>query len=557
LDLQAYLEIRSRPQPDPDNTILLISTMFLGLAAMVLVVACLNVANIALVRATTREREMAVRAALGATRLRLVRQLLTESLVLAVLGGLAGLVFGYAASRALSSIDIQTDLPVVFDFAFDWRVFTYGFGAALVTGAVVGIVPALRASRRDVNAVLQQGGRSIAGSGGRIRTMLVVGQVAGSLVLLVVAGLFARSLQAAQRSNLGFDPSHVVNFYMDPSEIGYGAGQATAFYDSLLDRVRAMPGVVSASTASGTPMGYYNNGDRLRIDGYEPSPGEPTPTARYLTLASGYFGTLRIPVRRGREFTHADRTGAPDVAIVNEAFAQRYWPKRDPIGATFRMNSDPTHTLRVVGVVADARYSGVTGKIDPVFFIPFAQHPDLGTLQALQVRSAGDASADIPSIEKTIAALAPDLPVFDVKTMDQALDTLNGLMVFQLGAGLAGVLGALGLILSIVGVYGVISYSTAQRTQEIGVRMALGARPPDILWMVLRHGALVVAGGLALGLLCAFGVGRLIRPFLVINPADPITYATVCGLLALVGLVACYIPARRSTLVDPMLALRE
>ena len=557
LDVQAYLEVRSRPQPDPSNTMLLISSMFLGLAGMVLIVACMNVANIVLVRATTREREMAVRSALGATRVRLIRQLLTESLVLALLGGAAGLAIGYAGSRALSSLNIQTDLPVVFDFAFDWRVFAYGLSAALVTGAVVGIVPALRASRRDINTILHQGGRSVVGAGARIRTALVIGQVAGSLMLLVVAGLFARSLQAAQRTNLGFDPAHLVNFYMDPSELGYGAAQTKAFYTSLLDRVRALPGVESATTASSAPMGYYNNADSLTVDGYEPPPGQPRPGSLYEIITSDYFRTLRIPMLSGREFTAGDDANAADVAIVNQTFAQRYWPKQDPIGRTFRMTSDAAHTLRIVGIAADARYNGITGKIQSMFYLPIAQHLDLGTLQALQVRTAGDPAAEIPVIERLIATLAPDLPVFDVKTMTQALDTLNGLMVFELGAGLAAILGILGLILSVIGVYGVISYSAAQRTQEIGVRMALGARPADILWMVLRHGSLVVTSGLALGLLCAFGAGRLIRPFLVINPADPLTYATVSGLLAIVALTACYVPARRSTLVDPIVALRE
>ena len=558
LDLQAYLEVRSRPQPDPNNTMLLISTMFLGLAGMVLIVACLNVANIVLVRATTREREMAVRAALGATRSRLIRQLLTESVVLALVGGVGGLALGYVGSRALASLNIQTDLPIVFDFAFDWRVFAYALAAALVTGAVVGLVPALRASRRDVNEVLRQGGRSVVGAGARLRTMLVVGQVAGSLTLLVVAGLFARSLQAAQRTNLGFDPSHVVNFYMDPSELGYGPAQTNAFYSSLLDRVRALPGVESATTASSAPMGYYNNADTLLIDGYTPPPGQPRPGSMFEIVASDYFRTLRIPLQAGREFTAADNDAkAPYVAIVNQTFAQRYWPKQDAIGRTFRMASDDKHTMRIVGVVADARYNGVTGKIQNMFYVPLAQHLDLGSLQALQVRAAGDAAAQIPVVERTIAAMAPDLPVFDVKTMTQALDTLNGLMVFQLGAGLAAMLGVLGLVLSVVGVYGVISYSAAQRTQEIGVRMALGARPGDILWMVLRHGSLVVASGLVLGVLCAFGAGRLIRPFLVINPADPVTYAIVSSLLAIVALTACYIPARRSTTVDPIIALRE
>jgi predicted permease len=557
LDLQAYLEVRSRPQPDPKNTMVLISSMFLGLAGMVLIVACLNVANIVLVRATTREREMAVRAALGATRVRLVRQLLTESLVLALLGGAAGLALGYAGSRALGSLNIQTDLPVFLDFAFDWRVFVFGLFAAVVTGAVVGLLPALRASRRDLNVVLRQGGRSVVGAGARIRTALVVGQVAGSLMLLVVAGLFARSLQAAQRTNLGFDPAHMVNFYMDPSEIGYDAQQTKTFYTSLLERVRVLPGVASATTASTAPMGYYNNGDTLIVDGYQAPPGQPHPASNFEIIGSDYFRTLRIPFVSGREFTSADDASAPQVAVVNQAFARKYWPNADPIGRTFRMDSESTQTLRVVGVAADARYNGVTGPISSMFYVPLAQHLALGSLQTLQVRTNGDPAAMIPVVERLLSGMAPDLPVFDVKTMTQALDTLNGLMVFQLGAGLAAVLGILGLILSIIGVYGVISYSAAQRTQEIGVRMALGARPGDILWMVLRHGSLVVASGLALGLLCAFAAGRVIRPFLVINPADPLTYSAVSCLLASVALVACYIPARRSTTVDPIVALRE
>ena len=557
LDLQAYLEVRSRPQPDPKNTMVLISSMFLGLAGMVLIVACLNVANLVLVRATTREREMAVRAALGATRGRLVRQLLTESLVLALLAGAAGLALGYAGSRALGSLNIQTDLPVFFDFAFDWRVFAFGLLAAVVTGAVVGLLPALRASRRDLNAVLRQGGRSVVGAGARIRTALVVGQVAGSLTLLVVAGLFARSLQAAQRTNLGFDPAHMVNFYMDPSEIGYDASQTKTFYTALLERVRSLPGVASATTATSAPMGYYNNGDTLIVDDYQAPPGQPRPASPFEIIGSDYFRTLRIPFVSGREFTSADDASAPQVAIVNQTFARKYWPNADPIGRTFRMDSESTQTLRVVGVAADARYNGVTGPISSMFYLPLAQHLALGSLQTLQVRTNGDPAAMIPVVERLLSGMAPDLPVFDVKTMTQALDTLNGLMVFQLGAGLAAVLGVLGLILSIVGVYGVISYSAAQRTQEIGVRMALGARPGDILWMVLRHGSLVVASGLALGLLCAFAAGRVVRPFLVINPADPLTYSAVSCLLASVALVACYIPARRSTTVDPIVALRE
>jgi len=557
MDLQVYLEVRSRPNPDPTNTMILLSSMFLSLAGMVLVLACLNVANILLVRATIREREMAVRAALGATRLRLIRQLLTESLVLALMGGGLGIAFGFAGSSALASLNIQTDLPIYLDFRFDWRVFTYAMGAALLTTIVVGIVPALRASRSDINSILHQGGRSVMGGGARIRTALVIGQVAGSLTLLIVAGLFARSLQAAQKTRLGFDPSHVVNFYMDPTEIGYHNAQTAAFYKTLLDRVRAMPGVVSATTANTAPMGYYGNGDSLVIDGYTVPQGQPRPASRYIVISNDYFRTMGISVLRGRELTDADNEKAPYAAMINESMAKEYWPKQDPIGHTFHLASDAKHTVTVVGIAADARYNGVTGKVGNTFYVPLAQHLDVASLQALQVRTAGDPAAMIPAIERTISGIAPDLPVFDVKTMTQALNTLNGMMAFQLGAGLAAVLGMLGLVLSVVGVYGVISYSATQRTQEIGVRMALGARPVDILWMVLRQGSMIVAVGLALGLACSYGAGRLVSAFLVINPADPLTFSVVSVLLAVVALAACYFPARRSTSVDPLVALRQ
>jgi predicted permease len=557
LDLRAFLEVRSRPQPDPDNTMVLISAMFLGLAAMVLLLACLNVANILLVRAAVREREMAVRAALGATRVRLIRQLLTESLVLAALGGLVGLAIGYAGSSLLGSLDIHTDLPLTFDFSFDWRVFAYGLGAAVATGGVVGLVPALRASRQDLNVILRSGGRSVVGAGARLRTVLVVGQIAGSLTLLIVAGLFARSLQVAQRTSLGFDPAHVANFYMDPSEIGYSASQTRTFYTDLLDRVRALPGVDSATTASSAPMGYYGNGDALTIEGYEAPPGQPQPSSRFLIIGSDYFRTMRIALASGRDFNVHDDANAPAAAIVNETFAKKFWPGRNPLGRTFSMVSYGKQRLIVVGIAADARYNGVTGPIGNTFYIPLAQHLDTGSLQVLHVRVAGDPRAQIPVIERLIRSVAADLPVFDVTTMTQALATLNGLLVFQLGAWLAAVLGLLGLVLSVVGVYGVISYSAAQQTQEIGVRMALGARPTDVLRMLLGHGALVIAGGLVLGLTCSYVVGRLIHPFLVINPADPATYIAVSALLTAVALLACYIPARRSTLIDPMIALRE
>lgn len=517
----------------------------------------MNVANILLVRATVREREVAIRAALGASRKRLVQQLLTESVLLALLGGLAGIVLGLIGSSLLSSLNLQTDLPIHLDFGFDWRVFGYGFAAALLTGIVVGIVPAIRASRGNLNAVLHQTGRGVVGARARLRTALVVVQVAGSLMLLIVAGLFMRSLQAAQRTDLGFDPDNVVNFVMDPSEIGYKPEQTLQFYRDLVSRVRQLGGVQTAATATSAPMGYYGSGDGLIIDGYQPPPGQPVPGSQYELLSGDYFGTMRIPLVEGREFRDSDNAKAVNVAIVNESMAKKYWPNQDPIGRHFRMASNAKQELEIVGVAKNAMYSRTNGPSPNNFYMPLAQHAAIGTLQVLQVRTVADPSSMIPEIERTIHSLAPDLPVFEVKTMRQAMYTLNGLLMFQLGAGLAAVLGGLGLILSVIGVYGVIAYSVSQRTQEIGIRMALGAQPGSILGLVLRQGIVIVAIGLVLGIVCALSSAKLVGKFLVVSGSDPLTYFTVSLALTAVALFACYLPARRSTRVNPIVALRH
>jgi len=557
IEIRAYPEVRSRPQPDADNAVPIISGLFLGLAAMVLLLACMNVANILLVRATVREREVAIRAALGASRQRLLQQLLTESILLSLLGGLAGMALGFGGSAVLGSLNLQTDLPIHLDFGFDWRVFAYGFSVALITGIVVGIVPALRASRGNLSAVLHQSGRGVAGGRTRLRTALVVAQVGGSLLLLIIAGLFTRSLQKAQRTNLGFDPSHVVNFYMDPSELGYKPEQTLQFYRDLLTRVRQIGGVETAATASSAPMGYYNNGDSLLIDGYQPPPGQPNPGSQYQVISGDYLGTMRIPLLEGRTFKDSDDEKAPNVAIISQTMAKKYWPNQEPIGRHFKLVSFAKQPVEIVGIAKDARFNMSNGPFSNTFYMPLAQHAALGSLQVLQVRTLGDPASMIPEIERTIHDLAPDLPVFEVKTMTQALYTLNGLLMYQLGAGLAAVLGGLGLILSVIGVYGVISYSVSQRTQEIGIRMALGAQPGSILGLVLRQGVVIVASGLLLGLLLALASSKLVGKFLVVSGSDPLTYFTVSITLTLVALAACYLPARRSTRVNPIVALRH
>jgi putative ABC transport system permease protein len=446
-------------------------------------------------------------------------------------------------------------LPLRFDFHFDWRVFAYAFLFALVTGIVVGLVPAIRASRGNLNTILHAGGRGVVGGKNRLRSSLVVAQVAGSLTLLIIAGLFTRSLGKAQQTSLGFNPSHLLNMTMDPNEIGYNDVQYREFYKNLLERVRALPGVQSATIASSVPLGYINSGDTLTIEGYQPPPDQPPPACQFNIISSGYFETLEIPMLSGRTFKPTDDANTQYVAIVNEAMAKQFWPNTDPIGRQFKMGSDPKHWIQVVGVVKNARFQGLRGNFQSYFFLPFLQQYAANSLGTLQVRTFAAPEAMTPEIERVIGTLAPDLPVFDVNTMTQALNTLNGLLFYQIGAVLAALLGILGLILAVVGVYGVISYASSQKTHEIGVRMALGAQPMDILKMIFRQGLFIIVIGLVLGIAMALAAARLFGSFLAVSPMDPPTYIAVSAILATVALAACYIPARRAMNVDPMIAL--
>ena len=555
MTLGVYPERFSRPNPDPDKTILKIATLFLILAGLVLILACVNVANFLLVRATARQREMAIRTALGGTRGRLIRQLLTESIVLALCGGIGGVLLGLGGSRALSSIHLQTTLPILIDFQFDWRVFGYALGVALLTGLIVGTVPALRASGRNMIEVIREGGRSISGSRGRLRSALVVIQVGGSLMLLIVAGLMVRSLSYAQRSDLGFDPRNVLNLTLDPNGIGYDKSKGLQFYKELLERIDTLPGVESSSAAFTVPFGYFNDSDFLEVPGYEVPQGTTVPSAGFNTVSPGYFRTLRIRLLEGRDFTNADQEDTQWVAIINEAMAKRFWPKESALGHEFRIAGDRAHSLRIVGVVKNSKTNSMIGVVREYFYVPFAQQ--YSSLATVQVRTTFPPETLVTSIREQVIALAPTMPISEVRPMLQALYTVNGLLLFQFAAGLTGCLGLLGLILALVGVFGVISFTVSQRTQEIGIRMAMGAGQSSILKMILRQGILIIFAGLAAGVVLALGMASLVGDFVSgVSPYDPLTYFSVSTMLVLVALVACYVPARRATRVDPMIALR-
>ncbi|HEV2616749.1 MAG TPA: ABC transporter permease [Candidatus Acidoferrales bacterium] len=543
------------PGNDSLPVIAAIAGLFLSLAGLVLLLACVNVANLLLVRAGARSREMAVRAALGAGKKRLMRQLLTESILLALLGCAGGIVLGIVASRALSSINVGSAVPFRLDFNFNWRVFAYAFTAALFTGIAVGLVPALRASRSNLNEILHEGGRTSTGGQQRLRNTLVGAQVAGSLMLLVIAGLFVRSLQKVQHMDLGFDPSHVLNFSMDPHEAGYSSAKGAQFFHDLVERVRALPGVHSASIAASVPLGLNTLDSTIKIAGHEVAQGREAPAAGYDAVTPGYFETLHIAILQGRDFLESDTKDSQHVAIINEAMARKYWPGQDPIGQQFTSEEDSNHTLQIVGVVKDSRTDDITGRVQPFFYQAFAQK--FMTPATLQVRTVAAPESMASGILEVIRVAAPALPVFDVQTMTQSLGTFDTIGPFQLGAGLAASLGILGLILAVLGIYGVVSYAASQRTHEIGIRMALGAQPAQILGMFLRQGLLIVGVGTSVGIVATLAISRVLSSFLVgVTGSDPFTYAGVSILLAIVTLAACYIPARRATKVDPMVALR-
>ncbi|HSY93373.1 MAG TPA: ABC transporter permease, partial [Candidatus Binatus sp.] len=481
-----------------------LAALFLILATLVLALACVNVANLFLVRAAARRREMAVRAALGAGSGRLVRQLLTESLVVAALSCILGALLGSAATRLLGSINMQSELPLVFDFAFNWHVFAYAFAVAAFTAAFVVVVPAARVRHGNLREVLHEGGRTSTGGRQRLRDILVAAQVGGSLTLLIVAGLFVRSLRGVQRADLGFDPVHVLNVTLDPNEIGYTEAQGRAFYRAVLERTRALPGVESASLASVVPLSDSVQGSDLAIPGYVTSTDQQAPHAETDAVSPNYFATMRITLKSGRDFTDADNENSSRVVVINQAMADRFWPGQDVLGKSFALTSDLKRPVTIVGVVQNSRMSQLYGVFEPIFYLPVTQsYVSTETLQIRSERNTQDAVAEVRSIAQS---LAPAIPLYGVRTMTEALHGGNGLLFFELGASLAAGLGLLGLILAVVGVYGVMSYAVSQRTQEIGVRIALGAQKRDILQMIGSRGAVIVASGLTVGLLAALAV---------------------------------------------------
>jgi len=522
----------------------------------VMTVAAVNVTNLLLARATSRRQELAIRAALGAGRGRLIRQMVTESLMLAALGGGAGVLLGTWAARVLAAMRLPGDLPVRFDFDLDGRVLAYAVTVALVTGLLVGLVPAVRVSGADLDRALRQSRHGSAGTHGhRIRGVLVVAQIAFCFVLLAAAGLFVRSLLEAQRADLGFRAESILNVHMDVGQLGYTEAQGRTFFEQVDRRVRTIPGVEDMSFAFTIPMGY------IRVSNAVEAEGQPVDSNKGLSagtniVSSEYFQTMGIEVVRGRSFSDGDNEQSRPVALVNQHLADILWPGRDPIGRRFRSAGSDEAWVEIVGVTNTGKYGFLFEDPQPYFYVPIAQQ--YTGLRVLQVRTSRPPEALAPAIERAIRALEPNLPLYDVQSMTRALGSGLGFFPVRVGAVSAASLGLLALALAMVGLYGVISYLTSQRTHEIGVRMAIGATQNDIVRVVLHDGSKLVLLGLAAGLLVTLACSRVVGSFLFgISARDPLTLVSVAPILGSVALIACAIPAWRAARVDPTVALRS
>jgi predicted permease len=515
---------------------------------LVLLIACTNVANLLLARATARRREIGIRLALGASRGRLVRQLLTESVLLALAGGLLGLLLT-AWLLAFATTLIPADAPVFVNLAPDQRVLLFTALVSLAAGVVFGLAPALRASRHDVVTALKED--SAAPRRSRLRSALVGAQVSLCMVLLAVAALFLRSLGNASRIDPGFDPAPLLTMPVDLRLGRYDGRTGPEFYRRLLEGVQHLPGVQSASLQQVMPLHGDNMETRVVREGE--SDDAPARLTNFDVVGADYFRTLGIPLLRGREFAEADRAEAPPVAVVNQTFARRYFPGADAIGRRVSMNGAAGPFITIVGVARDAKYVTLGEEPRAMLYLPFAQ--SYSNEMVLHVRAAGDPAALVRPVAATARALDPVLPLNEPKTMRQQLRV--ALLPARIGAWLLGGFGSLALLLAAVGIYGVVSYTVSQRTREIGIRAALGAGRPALIRHVIAGTLRVVGVGVAAGLLLAVLAGNGARAFLYgVAPTDPAVLLATPLVLAAVALAASWVPARRAASVDPMLALR-
>ncbi len=532
--------------------------VLLATVALVLLIACANIANLLLARATSRQKEIAIRAALGAARRRIIGQLLTESLLLALTGGAIGLLLAVWGNSLLVSL-IPREVPRIGDTSLDARILLFTLAISVVTGVIFGLVPALQASRFDLNQSLKDGGRDTAAGVGqnRLRGLLVVSEVAIALVLLIGAGLLMKSFGRLLNVAPGFNPDKVLTMEVQladlpPSRYENHEEQAK-FFEQLFERLQSLPGVENAGGVLSVPLSGASESTEVLLEDQATTSNAERPEADYTIVTPNYFSTLQIPLLKGRQFTPQDKSGAPRVIIINDIFAARVWPRQDPIGKRFRVGFEK-EPREVVGVVGSIKQAALDAEARPAMYLPHAQSPT--NLLTVLVRTTGEPMSMAAAVREQVRAIDADVPVTHVQTMEKVLGASVAqprfsMLLVALFAGLA-------LILSTVGIYGVMAYSVSRRAHEIGVRMALGAGAGEVLKLVLKDGMSLAFAGIGVGLLGAFALTRLMASLLFdISAKDPVTFASVAAFLAVVAFIACYIPARRATKVDPLIALRN
>jgi predicted permease len=535
--------------------------ILMGVVGLVLLIACANVANLLLARAASRQREIAVRVAMGAGAGRLFRQVLTESILLAGIGGAFGLLIARWADSALLRLVSGSRAPVPLDVHLNAAVLTFTLGVSMLTGILFGLVPALRASRADIGTIIKGTSRGLVGGAGHrsrlpMGKVLVVVQVTLSLLLLVAAGLFVRSFQKLSEVNLGYDRDHLLVFRVSPTVYGYKGPAMMQLYKDMLDRIAALPGVRGATLSENGLLTNQDTNDPIIVEGRPPKTGEGSDSSNSDEIGPNYFSTAGIPILMGREIDRGDNGNGPRVGVINQTFAKYFYGGSIPLGTRVSVIT-PTgnEDFEVVGVAADAKYHSMREKPSRRFYIPFFNPVgNVGGAYVI-VHESGNSAALPASIREIVKQSAPNLPAPDISTMNEIVD--DSLTVDRMVTKLSGVFGGLAIVLSCIGIYGIMAYSVAGRTNEIGIRMALGAQRDAVLWMILRESLLLVLIGVAIGLPAVAAAGRLISSLLFgITPADPLALILATGLMFLIGALASYIPANRAMRIDPMMALR-
>jgi putative ABC transport system permease protein len=537
----------------------LILYVLFGAVGCLLLIATANVANLLLARSASREREMAVRGALGAARSRIIRQLMTESVVLGIVSGVAGVALAFWGTRALIALAPE-GIPRLDEVGMSTPIFLFALAVASICGVTFSVVPAIRASHTPLVETLKEGGRVAGASHRRVQRSLVVAEIALALMLSVGAGLMVRSFVALQRVSPGFEPSHLLTFRLPLSPTQYGNGAAQrAFFTQLLQRLEALPGVQAAGLTISLPPYLLSMTDNFMVEGQVVPPSQSVPLGPLLFVNETYFSTLGAPLLRGRFFTERDDDKAPDVVIINETLAKQYFSGVDPVGRRLK-NGGPERPIgpnnkwnTIVGVVGDINYSGLDAPPEPVVYYPFRQATTNN--QYVVIRTSMNPRSLEPAVKAAVAGLDKDLPVVNVRTMDELMTEAVAPPRFR--TVLVSLFAIVGLLLAAIGIYGVMAYTVTERTHELGVRMALGADRGDVLRIVLGEAAWLAAAGVGLGVAGAFGATRLIQNLLFgVTPTDATTFAGIAALLVATAMLASYLPARRATRVDPMVALR-